>query len=113
MTHIVKNHDKCEIRVDLSGYIVERVKTQLTWKKGILTNESGKELALFHYIVYKGSVFFNVPEFKPVEKFYFEKNGYFLPNVESRTFSWGKSIVKNFCAKARVRAKMMLSKKTV
>ena len=110
MTHIVKNPDKCNVRVDFRGCIVERVGTRLTWKEGILTDENGKEVALFHYIIYKGLLLFNVPDFRQVNKLYFEKNGYFLPSIKSRTVDWAESIIKNFYARARFKTKRMLAK---
>lgn len=100
MTHIVKKLDNRKVRVDFNESIVERVESRLTWEEGILKDKSGKEIALFHFIVYKGLLLFNVPEFKSTSKFYFEKNGYFLPGVESRTVGWVKSIADNFSTKA-------------
>ncbi len=77
MTHLLKNPLKCALRVNFAGFITERVVEELTWQAGELHDEAGREVFVFHYIVYKNRFDFGVlpNDFKAGQPFYFYKSG--------------------------------------
>ena len=77
MTHLLKNPLKCLLRVNFAGFITERVAGELTWQAGKLHDEEGREVFVFHYIVYKNRFDFGIlpNDFKSGQPFYFYKGG--------------------------------------
>jgi ribosomal protein S17E len=109
MTHLVKNESKHHLRARFTGYITERVQGKLLWQDGVLRNEAGHELYIFHYIVYKPKISFNTPPFVQNQRFFFTENGFFLDGFKSYGIDWPKSIAKNFTDKAMRKIKTFLA----
>jgi len=111
MTHVVQNKGKSKVNAYFSNFNIERIPQQakLTWKEGKLTDSLGNELYIFHFLVYKSSLLFNVPLKLNEDFFNFTKYGFFLDNVGSYTFTWITSIITNFTGKALKKVKRKLT----
>jgi hypothetical protein len=111
MTHVVQKKDITTLTSYFSNFITERIphKAKLIWKDGKLTDSKGNELYIFHFLVYKTSLLFNVPLQLSKDLFYFTKHGFFLDNFGSYTFTWSISILNNFCGKALKKVKRKLN----
>lgn len=109
MTHIALNSKKNSLRVLLADIIVERVRQKLVWEDGLLF-DGVQEVAIFHFITYKGKLSFNVPPYKAGLRFYFNQHGFFLDSFKSRTYDWTQSAVHNFSHKAKRKVRMALAK---
>jgi len=111
MTHVVQKRDKADIRAYFSNFITERIpyNKKLIWNDGILNDTFGKELFIFHFLVYKSKLLFNVPPNNSPHSFHFTKSGFFLANLGSYTFTWSRSIINNFLEKALRKIRRKLS----
>jgi len=110
LTHVVQNKDNSNIKTYFSNFITERVPhhAKLIWKDGKLTDSNENELYIFHFLVYKTSLLFNVPLQLDKDLFYFTKQGFFLDNLGSYTFTWSRSIINNFSGKVLKKVKRKL-----
>ena len=110
MTHLVQNKKKTNIKAYFSNFITERIPhhAKLIWKEGRLEDTEGHELYIFHFLVYKTSLLFNVPLQLVIDLFYFTMHGFFLDNFKSYTFTWSRSIINNFSGKVLKKVKRKL-----
>ena len=110
MTHLVQNKEASQVKTYFSNFNTERIpqNTKLTWRHGKLADANGNELYIFHFLVYKTSLLFNVPLKLDKDFFYFTRHGFFLDTIGSYTFTWSKSILKNFSGKVLKKAKRKL-----
>ena len=113
MTHVLKNPQKCALRVRFAGFITERVTGELTWQNGILRDQNGKEVFVFHYIVYKNRFDFGVvgSEFKPGQPFYFYQSGLHTGAVLHKTWYRLGHFAQNFSRRAIKKIRSYAKKK--
>ena len=75
ITHLVMNN-KYGVRAKFLPLIVERVQGEVRFDKGQLFDETG-EIKIFHFLIYKNNISFNVPVYKGEHYWIFTKYGIF------------------------------------
>jgi hypothetical protein len=112
MTHLAKQELKYGIRTLFVDAIVERVVGRINFEKGRVYDMQ-KEVSVFHFLVYKSNISFNVPLFKNEDKWQFTVHGFFTNTLRAYTISYADSIVTNFLTKATRKVKSIANKITV
>ena len=103
MSHIVKNL-KNNLKAYFGKFIEERIKDKITWSEGRLY-DGNNEIIIFHYLVYKEKINFNVPDFKNDLTYTFTTNGFFTKKLGSYTHAWVSSIYRNFAGKVKAKVR--------
>jgi len=106
MSHVVKNPNN-NLNYYFGEFIEERIKDKIIWSKGKLY-DGNNEISIFHYLVYKGKVSFNVPSFNADSSYTFTTHGFFTASLGAHTYMWVHSIYKNFSGKVRSKIKRKL-----
>jgi len=94
MTHLLKTQKKGNLRVLFGDIITERLQRRIMWENGLLF-DNGKEVFIFHFIIYKTKTCFNVATWTNPSKFYFTGFGFFLNTIKSYMICWPISILLN------------------
>jgi hypothetical protein len=99
MTHIVKNRESYNINALFLDAIVEKVVHKVQFNKGRL-HDRDKEIGIFHFLIYKNNIFFNVPKFRGDNKWYFTSYGIFTESLQAYTTSLLSCILNNLWLKS-------------
>ncbi|WP_229755352.1 DUF6625 family protein [Hymenobacter cavernae] len=103
MSHVVKKPGN-NINACFGEFIEERIKDKIYWREGRLL-DGGKEIYIFHYLIYKGKISFNIPPFKSYAQYSFNSNGFFTDKLGSYTYIWLNSIYSNLSDKVKSKVK--------
>ncbi|QNE39484.1 hypothetical protein F1C16_07930 [Hymenobacter sp. NBH84] len=100
MSHIISSSDKHNLSVKYANIITEKLQSKVIWKDGCLIDD-GNELSIFHFLIYKSSIYFHIDKFTNKREYAFMQYGIFLNSVYSYTVCWFISILNNFRKKVR------------
>jgi hypothetical protein len=103
ITHLVQNHNKFRGRAKFTTLLTEWLPDdiqELSWSDGRLTDLSGPETFLFHYLIYKTSIFFNAPPLRDKIRFTFTKRGFFTEDPRSYSIDWASCVIATLSTKA-------------
>lgn len=103
ISHVV-HRNASRLSVLMAPIISERITKEIRWNNGELRDGS-QPITLFHYLIYKGKLTFNVPAFRNVTNYTFTRHGFFTPMVSSWTRDWAASVARNLSEKFRRKAR--------
>lgn len=104
MTHLVKNK-KHNINALFLNLIVEKLDGKLFFDAGSMHDKRGK-VKIFHFLIYKNKLLFNVPRYCDESNWSFSEYGIFTSFIYSRTVS----LVKSFCSNISIKISNKISK---
>jgi len=99
ISHVIANTSKHNLSVAYKNIITEKIRHKVIWEKGRLI-DSDNELYIFHFLIYKNSVYFHTSNFINKQTYVFTRHGIFLDFIRSYTISWLRSVLSNIIKKS-------------
>jgi len=99
ISHVIANTSKHNLSIIYKNIITEKIQNKVTWENGQLMDR-GSELFIFHFLIYKSSIYFHTSYFINKQRYVFTRYGIFIDSIRSYTISWLSSVLRNVIRKS-------------